>query len=59
MIYNTALPAVYPNGRALTDDVVDAVGDVRVLDNDSPFPSANDVPFLSAFPYLAPPHPPQ
>ena len=59
MIYNTALPAVYPNGRALTDDVVDAVGDVRVLNNDTPFPSANDVPFLSGFPYLAPPHPPQ
>jgi hypothetical protein len=59
MIYNTALPAAYPNGRALADDVVDFVGDPRVLANDAPFPSANDVPFLTSFPYLAPPHPPQ
>lgn len=59
MIYNTALPAAYPNGRALTDDVVDLVGDPRVLANDAPFPSTNDVPFLDVFPYLAPPHPPQ
>lgn len=59
MIYNTALPAAFPNGRALTDDVVDLVGDPRVLANDAPFPPANDVPFLSGFPYLAPPHPPQ
>jgi hypothetical protein len=59
MIYDTARPAAYPNGRALTDDVVDLVGDPRVLANDAPFPSTNDVPFLSTFPYLAPPHPPQ
>jgi len=59
MIYNTALPAAYPTGRALTDDVVDLVGDPRVLANDAPFPSANDRPFLSTFPYLAPPHAPQ
>lgn len=56
MIFNTALPAAFPNGRALTDDVVDLVGDSRVLNSDQPFPSANDVPFLSTFPYLAPPH---
>jgi hypothetical protein len=59
MIYDTARPAAFPNGRALVDDVVDLVGDQRVLANDFPFPSANDVPFLSTFPYLAPPHPPQ
>ncbi|MFL6501359.1 MAG: DUF4331 family protein [Candidatus Udaeobacter sp.] len=59
MIYDTARPAAFPNGRALTDDVVDLVGDARLLANDFPFPSANDVPFLSLFPYLAPPHPPQ
>ncbi len=56
IIYNTALPAAFPNGRALADDVVDIVGDNRVLANDAPFPSTNDKPFLSAFPYLAPPH---
>ena len=55
MIYNTDLPAGFPNGRLLTDDVVDLVGDMRVLGNDDPFPSTNDVPFLPYFPYLAPP----
>ena len=59
MVFNTALPAAYPNGRALTDDVVDLVGDPRVLANDAPFPSTNDLPFLSTFPYLAPPHAPR
>jgi hypothetical protein len=59
MIYDTARPAAYPNGRALVDDVVDLVGDQRVLANDFPFPSANDLPFLNTFPYLAPPHPAQ
>lgn len=59
MIYDTSRPAAFPNGRALTDDVVDLVGDPRVLGNDAPWPSANDVPFLSTFPYLAAPHAPQ
>jgi hypothetical protein len=58
MIYNTALPAAYPNGRALQDDVVTLVGDARLLANDAPFPSTNDVPFLNEFPYLAPPQVP-
>ena len=58
MIFDTALPAGFPNARLLTDDVVDLVGDPRVTSNDAPFPSANDRPFLSAFPYLAEPHPP-
>ena len=57
MIFNTSLPAAYPNGRALADDVVDLVADDRLLANDSPFPSDNDIPFLPVFPYLAPPHP--
>lgn len=55
MIYDTSRPAAFPNGRALEDDVVNLVGDPRILANDSPFPSTNDVPFLSEFPYLAPP----
>jgi hypothetical protein len=57
MIFDTSRPAAYPNGRALSDDVVDLVGDNRVLANDAPFPSANDKPFLATFPYLAQPHP--
>ncbi len=52
VIYNTAYAAQFPNGRELTDDVVDLVGDPRVTGNDAPFPSANDVPFLVDFPYL-------
>lgn len=57
MIFDTAKPAAYPNGRALTDDVVDLIGDPRVLNNDAPFPTTNDRPFLETFPYLAEPHP--
>jgi hypothetical protein len=57
IILRPTVPVAYPNGRELTDDVVDLVGDPRVLVNDAPFPAANDVPFLAAFPYLAPPHP--
>lgn len=57
MIFNISLPAAFPNGRALADDVVDLVGDPRVLGNDAPFPSANDLPFSASFPYLAAPHP--
>jgi hypothetical protein len=56
IIYDVLRPAAFPNGRELTDDVVDLVGDPRPLSNDYPFPSENDVPFLSSFPYLAPPH---
>lgn len=59
MIFDTSRPAAYPNGRALTDDVVNLVGDPRVLNNDAPFPSTNDRPFLTGFPYLAEPHPAQ
>lgn len=55
MIFDTDSPASFPNGRELADDVVDLVGHAGTLANDSPFPSTNDVPFLTAFPYLAPP----
>ncbi|HEX6899287.1 MAG TPA: hypothetical protein VF789_06215 [Thermoanaerobaculia bacterium] len=56
IIYDTNLPALFPNGRLLTDDVIDLVGVPAILASDAPFPSANDVPFLAGFPYLAPPH---
>jgi len=55
VIFDTSRPCAFPNGRELTDDVVDLVGDTRVLANDAPYPTQNDVPFLTAFPYLAPP----
>lgn len=63
MIYNTSARAEIPNGRELTDDVIDFVASIdpgpgaqNVLMTDAPFPSANDKPFLSTFPYLAEPH---
>jgi hypothetical protein len=56
IIYDTTLPAAFPNGRELADDVIDLVGVPAILASDAPFPSANDVPFLPGFPYLAPPH---
>lgn len=59
MIYDTAKPAAFPNGRALTDDVIDLVAIPSLLATDAPFPSANDLPFLETFPYLALPHPPR
>jgi len=59
LVLNTALPSGFPNGRVLEDDVVDlvcpGVCDI-ILENDAPFPSENDVPFLDDFPYLAPPN---
>ncbi|MBI2912164.1 MAG: DUF4331 family protein [Chloroflexi bacterium] len=60
-------PIQFPNGRRLTDDVVDAAlglvlnrgnvlgGGPGVSDGID----GNDVPFLTTFPYLAPPHQPQ
>jgi len=55
VILNVSQPVGYPNGRLLTDDVVDLTAIPSILANDAPFPSENDVPFLAAFPYLAPP----
>lgn len=49
-------PVAFPNGRELADDVVDLVGDPRILATDAPFPSENDLPFLTEFPFLSPPH---
>lgn len=59
VILDTSLPSGLPNGRLLTDDVVDLVVDVPggTLPGEAPdFPTENDVPFLTDFPYLAPPH---
>jgi hypothetical protein len=58
VIFDTSRPAGFPNGRLLTDDVVDLVAPFgeNLLPTDSPFPKQNDVPFLATFPYLAPPH---
>ena len=53
VIFDTSIPAAFPNGRELTDDVVDLVG--RPLPGEEPSPDDNDVPFLEEFPYLAPP----
>ena len=57
VIFDTSLPAGFPNGRLLTDDVVNMVAPFgqNILGNDHPCPSENDVPFLPDFPYLAPP----
>ncbi len=61
MIHNLNAPSGYPNGRLLTDDVIDLVEDTKGMPG-NPFnnPDAqgatqNDVPFLADFPYLAPP----
>lgn len=59
LIFDTSRPASFPNGRELTDDVVDLVCDLvnecRVQNSDAPFPTQNDVPFLQDFPYLGEP----
>jgi hypothetical protein len=63
MIYDTARPASFPNGRLLTDDVLlracQLGGECRVFNSEMrPMtPRSNDRPFLSTFPYLAEPHP--
>lgn len=56
IILDPTRPIKFPNGRELADDVVDLVSDARALSTDAPFPSQNDVPFLSEFPFLAPAH---
>jgi hypothetical protein len=60
VIFDTSRPAGFPNGRLLTDDIIDMLGndgDPVVFGNPTAeAPTANDVPFLATFPYLAPPH---
>jgi hypothetical protein len=62
---NLAAPSGFPNGRKLTDPVIDVTLAVIFLDLTKSAPDtlaklplnppANDVPFQSVFPYLAPP----
>ncbi len=54
VIFDTARPADFPNGRELTDDVIRELG--MELPGEDPGNHENDVPFLGSFPYLAPPH---
>lgn len=64
--YDPEHPTGYPNGRKLTDPVVDITLAALLLDLSvhplnlfamvSLNPSVNDVPFEPDFPYLAPPH---
>lgn len=52
--------AQFPNGRRLTDDVVDILN--FLINNRQPLPdnaNANDVPLRSTFPFLAPSHQPR
>ncbi len=67
--YDPTKPAAYPNGRRLEDPVVDItlaavllkLGPKQPLSllADLPLnPPANDVPFKTEWPYLAPPHAP-
>ncbi|MGH7588906.1 MAG: DUF4331 family protein [Gemmatimonadota bacterium] len=56
---DTSQPTAFLNGRALSDDVIDGeltliFGAGTPLSSDNV--DANDVPFLSEFPYLAPPN---
>jgi hypothetical protein len=63
---NTGAAAGFPNGRLLSDQVVDITLAVLLLDSNThaadlfasiPLnPAANDLPFGSTFPYLAPAH---
>lgn len=56
---NFANPVAFPNGRQLTDDVIDTALKL-VLNRQHPAVSdainANDRPFLGAFPYMATPN---
>jgi len=60
MVLDVLQASGFPNGREPTDDVIDLVIDIPggTFPGEGPeFPTANDVHFLAAFPYLALPHP--
>src|SRR5205823_1108925 len=54
LTYDTSMPAAFPNGRALTDDVIDTA--LGLVSNSAVTTDcvANDSAFSDAFPYLAP-----
>ena len=57
LTFDTASAAGFPNGRAPKDDVIDAVLNIvtkGAITTDNV--AGNDVPFLTAFPFFAPPH---
>lgn len=61
VILDLLTPTGFPNGRELTDDVIDLVVDLppgQLADEDRTVRDSNDLPFLPAFPYLAAPHAP-
>jgi hypothetical protein len=51
---DTAKPTLYPNGRGLADDVIDI--SLGLLGGGTDDVDGNDAEYLTAFPYLAPPH---
>ncbi len=54
--YKTPFPDL-PNGRKPTDDVIDKMLEIFLnVPGATDNVNANDVPFLSVFPYFAPPH---
>ena len=61
---DTTQPAGFPNGRRLTDPVIDITLALLLLNLNTHAvttliglnPTANDKPFLDDFPYLRPPH---
>ena len=62
VILDLSRPSGFPNGRLLTDDVLDLAKDLppNALPGEGPeFPTTNDRSFLETFPYLAEPHPPR
>lgn len=57
---DVSAPSGFPNGRTPSDDVVDTL--FYFIFNQTEVPdgvATNDVAFLDAFPYLAPPHQPE
>lgn len=55
--FDTSKPDGFPNGRQLGDDVIDTLLTLTFNGNPgSDGVNGNDVPFMTDFPYLAPPH---